>query len=61
MPKLLIFDAFTLFITEEKMLKITHFYSVKLLAWKSGCVKFWKNIMSESDSLIRWDKIGEID
>ena len=25
---------------------ITHFCGVKLLAWKSGCVKFWTNIMS---------------
>ena len=28
------------------MSQITHFSSVKLLAWKSGCVKFWTNIMS---------------
>ena len=28
------------------MLQITHFCGVKLLAWKSGCVKFWTNIMS---------------
>ena len=30
----------------EKMSQITHFCGVKLLAWKSGCVKFWTNIMS---------------
>ena len=28
------------------MSQITHFCNVKLLAWKSGCVKFWTNIMS---------------
>ena len=28
------------------MSQITHFCGVKLLAWKSGCVKFWTNIMS---------------
>ena len=28
------------------MSQITHFSSVKFLAWKSGCVKFWTNIMS---------------
>ena len=39
------FDAFTLSI-RKKMSQITHFCIVKLLAWKSGCVKFWTNIMS---------------
>ena len=29
------------------MSQITHFCGVKLLAWYSGCVKFWTNIMSE--------------
>ena len=28
------------------MSQITHFCSVKILAWKSGSVKFWTNIMS---------------
>ena len=28
------------------MSQITRFCGVKLLAWKSGCVKFWTNIMS---------------
>ena len=28
------------------MSQITHFCGVQLLAWKSGCVKFWTNIMS---------------
>ena len=28
------------------MSQITHFCGVKLVAWKSGCVKFWTNIMS---------------
>ena len=28
------------------MSQITHFCGVKLIAWKSGCVKFWTNIMS---------------
>ena len=36
MPKLLIFDAFT------------HFCGVKLLASKSGCVKFLTNSMSDA-------------
>ena len=45
MTKLLIFDALTLLIC-EKNVKITHFCGVKLLAWKSGCVKFLTNSMS---------------
>ena len=45
MPKLLIFDAFTLLIP-KKLSQITHFCGVKLLAWKSGCVKFLTNSMS---------------
>ena len=28
------------------MSQISHFCGVKLLAWKSGCVKFWTNIKS---------------
>ena len=28
------------------MSQITHIWGVKFLAWKSGSVKFWKNIMS---------------
>ena len=28
------------------MSQIMHFCGVKLLAWNSGCVKFWTNIMS---------------
>ena len=46
MTKLLIFDASTLLIREKKLSQITHFCDVKLLAWKSGCVKFWTNIIS---------------
>ena len=46
MPKLLIFDAFTLLICEKKLSQITHFCGVKLLAWKSGCVNFLTNSMS---------------
>ena len=34
------------------MSQITHFCDVKLLAWKSGCVKFLTNSMSESKQLI---------
>ena len=33
------------------MSQITHFCCVKLLAWKSGCVKFWTNIMSAGNLL----------
>ena len=49
MPKLFIFDAFTLLICEQ-LSQITRFCGVKLLAWKTGCVKFLRNIMSESRS-----------
>ena len=35
----------------RKMSQITHFCGVKLLAWKSGCVKFWTNIMSAGNLL----------
>ena len=41
--------ALTLLSREWKMLQITHSYGVKLLAWKSGGVNFWTNIMSVSD------------
>ena len=41
MPKWLIFDAFA-----RKMSQIMHFCGVKLLNWKSGCVKFLTNFMS---------------
>ena len=43
MTQLLIFDAFTMLIREYRMSLITHFCGVKLLAWKSGCVKFLTN------------------
>ena len=49
MPKLLKFDEFTLLIC-EKMSQITHFCGVKLLAWKSGCVKYLTNIMGKHKS-----------
>ena len=51
MPQL-IFDAFTLITLEWTMSQITHFYGVKFLAWKSGSVKFWTNIMSVLDWVI---------
>ena len=38
--------AFTLLFCEWKMSQITLFTGVKFLAWKSGCVKSWTNIMS---------------
>ena len=57
MPKLLIFDAFTLLIREKnvaiyallrcKMSQFTHFCGVKFLASKSGTWEFWTNFMSE--------------
>ena len=39
------------------MSQITHFCSVKLVAWKSGCVKFLTNIMSELSTsvIITWE------
>ena len=56
MPKLLIFDAFTLLIREKnvaiyallrcKMSQFTHFCGVKFLASKSGTWEFWTNFMS---------------
>ena len=55
MPKLLIFDAFTLLIREKnvaiyallrcKMSQFTHFCGVKFLASKSGTWEFWTNFM----------------
>ena len=58
MPKLLIFDAFTLLIREKnvaiyallrcKMSQFTHFCGVKFLASKSGTWEFWTNFMSDS-------------
>ena len=53
MPKLLVFDAFTLLICEKKMSQITQFCGVKFLAWKSGCVNFLTNFMSAGDYV--WD------
>ena len=34
------------------MSQITHFRGVKLLARKSGCVKFWTNIMSAKNGRV---------
>ena len=60
MPKLLIFDAFTLLIREKnvaiyallrcKMSQFTHFCGVKFLASKSGTWEFWTNFMSDADT-----------
>ena len=60
MPKLLIFDAFTLLIREKnvaiyallrcKMSQFTHFCGVKFLASKSGTWEFWTNFMSGNSS-----------
>ena len=43
------------------MSQITHFCYVKLLTWKSGCVKFWTNIMTVkgSISLENWTNRAE--
>ena len=59
MPKLLIFDAFTLLIREKnvaiyallrcKMSQFTHFCGVKFLASKSGTWEFWTNFMSDKE------------
>ena len=49
MPKILLFNAFALLCREWKMSQITHFCGVKYLAWKSGGVKFWTNIMSDQN------------
>ena len=38
------------------MSQIPHFCGVKLLAGKSGSVKFWTNIMSDA----RWDTKTQI-
>ena len=35
------------------MSQVTHLCGVKLLAWKSGCVKFWTNIMSDRNVSIK--------
>ena len=47
MPKLLIFDDLCCWFA-RKMSQFTRFCSVKFLAWKSGCVKFLTNSMSET-------------
>ena len=47
----------------RKMSQITHFCGVKFLAWKSGSVKFWTNIMSGaaqcSHTLKEWHHVGD--
>ena len=35
----------------RKMSQFTHFCGAKFLSWKSGCVKFWTNFMSEYDAI----------
>ena len=62
MPKLLIFDAFTLLIRKKnvaiyallrcKMSQFTHFCGVKFLASKSGTWEFWTNFMSVRTGVI---------
>ena len=42
------------------MLQITHFYSVKFLAWESASVKFWTNIMSGVKMLQLFDQVVNI-
>ena len=62
MPKLVIFNAFTLLDRQWKMSQIMHFYGVNFLAWKSGgVVHFLKNIMSEqcSDMNITLTKVDQ--